>query len=96
MQSSEIEMQKPLSLIIRSSKIEHHVVHLMALLVDQNKGPNFSITQSKVDPNIADEEEDPMRLLAIKINLANAIYLDQFSNSTQFDVEKPKIYFIVM
>ena len=33
-----------------------------------------------------------MRILATKINSANTIDHDQFTSSTQFDVEEPKTY----
>lgn len=33
-----------------------------------------------------------MRILATKINLANAVDHDQFTSSTQFDVEELKTY----
>lgn len=99
-QSSEIEnlilaYQKPLSPTKQSSEIENLIVQLTTLLEDWDKAPNVSFTQSGEDPTPEKEqllEEDPMRILATKINSANAADHDQFSCSTQFDVEEPETY----
>ena len=89
--NSEIEKRKPLSPTERSSEIENLVVQLTTLLENWDKGPNVNITQSMEDPT-PEEEEDPMRILATKINSANAVDHDQFTSSTQFDVEEPETY----
>ena len=94
-QNLEIEMQKPLSPTERSSEIENLVVQLTTLLENWDKGLNVNITQSREDP-IPKEEENPMRILATKINSANAVDYDQFTSSTQFDVEEPEMYSRVM
>ncbi len=78
----------------RSSEIENLVAHLTTLLENWDRGPNVAIIQPREDPSTPeeDEEEDPMRILATKINSANAVDQDQFANSTQFDVEEPETY----
>ncbi len=83
-----------LSLTERSSEIENLVAHLTTLLENWDRGPNVAITQLREDPSTPeeDEKEDPMRILATKINSANAVDQDQFANSTQFDVEEPETY----
>lgn len=45
-----------------------------------------------LDTTEEDEEEDPMRILATKINSANAVNHDQFTSFTQFDVEEPETH----
>ncbi len=57
---------------------EEHVTHLgNDPKLDQRESPN---------------EEDPMVLLATKINSVNASNYDQFVYATQFDTEKPETY----
>ena len=66
-------MRKPLSPTECSSEIKNFVVHLTALLENWDEGLNVSITQSREDPSSPDEEEDPIRILATKINSVNAV-----------------------
>ncbi len=82
----------------QSSEIENLVPHLTTLLENWDRCPNIAITQPKEDPSTPeeDEEEDPMRILATKINSANAVDQDQFANSTQFDAEEPETYSTAM
>lgn len=84
-QKLEIEMQKPLFPIEHSLEIENLIVQLITLLGNLDKSPNVNITQSRKDPT-PEEEGDPIRILATKINLANAIDHGKFTSSTQFDV----------
>ena len=57
---------------------EEHTTHVgNDLQLDQPESPN---------------EEDPIVLLAIKINSVNARNYDQFVCATQFDTEEPEIY----
>ena len=45
-------------------------------------------TREETEPG----HEDPLKILATRINLANAADQDQFVSSTQFDVEEPETY----
>ena len=49
-------------------------------------------TRKKTGPG----HEDPLKILATRINLANAVDQDQFVSSTQFDVEEPETYTCAM
>lgn len=87
--------QKQPSPIEQSSEIETFIAHLTTLLEDWDKGQNLvAATQQMedLDTTEEDEEEDPMMILATKINSANAVNHDQFTSSTQFDVEEPETY----
>ncbi len=46
----------------------------------------------QLDQPESPNEEDPMVLLATKINSVNAINYDQFVFATQFDTEEPETY----
>lgn len=94
-QSSEIEKRKLFSPIERSSETKSLVVQLTTLLENWDESPTVSITQLREDPT-PDEKEDLIRILAININSTNTINYNQFTNSTQFDVEEPKTYLKVM
>lgn len=37
-------------------------------------------------------QDDPLRILATRINSANAVDQDQFACSTQLDIEEPETY----
>lgn len=43
-----------------------------------------------------EKEENPMKIMATKINIPNAIDHDQFTSSTEFHIEKSEIYFRVI
>ena len=66
-------MQNLLFFTKRSLKIENLVVHLTILQKNWNKGLNISITKSKKYLSTPEEEKDSIKILAIKINSANAI-----------------------
>lgn len=82
----------------QSLKIENFVVYLITLLKNQNKDSNIAIIQLRKVFNISKkiEEEDLIKILTIKMNLANVVDCDQFINSTQFEIKKSIIYFRVM
>ena len=80
-------MQKPLSLTKRSLKIENLVVHLTTLQENWDKDLNVSITKSKEDLSTPEEEEDPIRILATKINSANAV---DHTGLHHWQTKKPK------
>ena len=47
-------------------------------------------TQTREETEL--EHEDPLKILATRIDSTNAVDQDQFVCSTQFDVEKPETY----
>ena len=59
----------------RSSEIENLVAHLTTLLENWDRGPNVVITKPREDPSTLEEdkEENSMRILATKMNVANAV-----------------------
>lgn len=71
---------------------------MITLLENWDKDPNPAITPPKKALSILkkNEEEDPIRIWATKINLTNIIDHDQFTNSTQFDIKETKTYFRAM
>lgn len=85
-QNLEIEIRKLLSPIEHSLEIENLVIQLTTLLKNWDKSPNVNIIQLR-ENFTPKEEKDSIRILATKINSTNAIYHDQFTNSTQFDVK---------
>lgn len=64
----------------------------MAILKNWEESPNISITKLRKNLSLPNNEKDFMKIVATKINLANVIDYDQFSNFTQFDVKKPKTH----
>ena len=74
----------------QSSEIEDLVVQLTHLLgAWEEDNINAMATQAEESESI---QEDPLRILATKINSANAVDQDQFACSTQLDVEEPETY----
>lgn len=68
-------MQKPLSLKKQNSEIEKFIIYLITLLENWNKYLNIAIIQLKKNLNILkkDKKKDFIKILIIKINLANII-----------------------
>ena len=74
----------------QSSEIEDLIVQLTHLLgAWEEDNINAMATQAEESESI---QEDPLRILATKINSANAVDQDQFACSTQLDVEEPETY----
>ena len=77
----------------QSSEIENLIVQLTNLLGSwdvNDEGIEVRLTQTEEDTKPG--YKDPLRILATRINLANAVDQDQFVCSTQFDVEEPETY----
>lgn len=51
---------------------------------DKNIEVMTTQTRKKIEP----KHKDPLKILAIRINLVNAADQDQFVSSTQFNIEK--------
>lgn len=74
-QNLKIEIQKPLSYIEQNSEIKNLIIHLTTLLKKQNKDLNIAAIQLNEDSNTLEEDkkEDLMKILATKMNSANAV-----------------------
>lgn len=95
-ESLKIEKRKSLSPMECIKKIENFIISLIILLDNWEESPSVSIVTQLKEDFTPKKEEDSIRILATKINLANAINYNQFTSLTQFDVEKSKTYFRVI
>lgn len=75
----------------QSSEIEDLVVQLTHLLGAWENDDNIKVMSAQAEES-GPMHEDPLKILATKINSANAVDQDQFACSTQLDVEEPETY----
>lgn len=71
-QNSEIEKRKPFFFIEHSLKIKNFIIQLTTLLENWDKGLKVSITHTTKNFT-SNEEEDPIIILATKIDSVNVI-----------------------
>ena len=74
----------------QSSEIEDLIVQLTHLLGAWEED-NTNAMASQVEESES-KQDDPLKILATRINLANAVDQDQFARSTQLDIEEPETY----
>lgn len=74
----------------QSSEIEDLIVQLTHLLGAWEED-NTNAMASQVEESES-AQDDPLKILATRINLANAVDQDQFACSTQLDIEEPETY----
>lgn len=85
-------MQKKTIPLEQSSEIEDLIVQLTHLFGAWDDDEKTKVMTTQAEENSEPMHEDPLRILATKINTANAVDQDQFVCSTQLDVEEPETY----
>ena len=83
---------------IAGTEVENLVLYLIEMLnnwdMEEDKGERDMLVRENLELGNQErsEEEDPIMILATKINSVNATDYDQFVCATQFDIEEPETY----